>query len=33
MRDWRRAIAESERMAAAFARWAEQPDLRQAGEL
>ncbi|OFJ49784.1 lysophospholipase [Janthinobacterium lividum] len=33
MRDWRRAIAESERMAAAFARWVEQPDLRQAGEL
>ncbi|UQV47329.1 hypothetical protein KIV45_11015 [Janthinobacterium lividum] len=33
MRDWRRAIAESERMAAAFARWAEQPDLRQAGDL
>ena len=33
MRDWRRAIAESERMAAAFARWAEQPDLRLAGEL
>lgn len=33
MRDWRRAIAESERMAAAFARWAEQPDLRQAGNL
>jgi len=30
IRDWRRAIAESERMAAEFARWAEQPDLRQA---
>ena len=33
IRDWRRAIAESERMAAAFARWAEQPDLRQALDL
>lgn len=30
IRDWRLAIAESERMAAAFARWAEQPDLRLA---
>lgn len=28
-RDWRRAIAESERMAEAFARWCEQPDLGQ----
>jgi hypothetical protein len=30
-RDWTRAIAESERLAEAFARWCEQPDLRQAG--
>jgi len=29
-RDWRRAIAESERLVEACARWAEQPDLRQA---
>src|SRR5476649_2563674 len=32
MRDWRRAIAESERLADACARWAEQPDLRLAGD-
>jgi len=29
-RDWNRAIAESERLADAFARWAERPDLTQA---
>jgi hypothetical protein len=29
-RDWIRAIAESERMAEAFARWCEKPDLHQA---
>ena len=33
MRNWCRAIAESKRMAASFARWAEQPDLRQALDL
>lgn len=31
IRDWTRAIAESERMADAFARWVEKPDLAQAG--
>jgi hypothetical protein len=30
MRDWRRAIGESERMAEDFARWCERPDLKQA---
>ncbi|MCP2009526.1 hypothetical protein [Duganella violaceipulchra] len=29
-RDWTRAIAESERLAEAFARWCERPDLAQA---
>ena len=29
-RDWTRAIGESERMAEAFARWCEKPDLKQA---
>jgi hypothetical protein len=29
-RDWNRAIGESERMAEAFARWCEKPDLKQA---
>ena len=29
-RDWSRAIAESERMAEALARWSERPDLRLA---
>ncbi|NRR33628.1 patatin-like phospholipase family protein [Oxalobacteraceae bacterium] len=29
-RDWTRAIGESERMAEAFARWSEKPDLQQA---
>ena len=31
-RDWQRAIDEGERLAAAFARWCEQPDLRQAAD-
>ena len=30
-RDWRRAIAEGERMAEALARWCERPDLGSAG--
>jgi hypothetical protein len=29
-RDWLQAIGESERMAEAFARWCEKPDLKQA---
>lgn len=30
-RDWNRAVAESERLAEAFARWSERPDLQLAG--
>lgn len=32
IRDWTYAIGESERMAEALARWAEKPDLKQAGD-